>query len=95
MRASKDTKLREYQKRFNNTVGICEKCGRTLPLTIEHIIPVYLLEQLGLFEETVNDVRNFALYCRYCNSFKGGRLDMLHPKTIFLLDSYIQKLKNK
>lgn len=93
MKTPKNSKLCEYQKKYNHVDGICEKCGRNLPLTVDHIIPAYLLEQMGLYDEMINDVNNFSLLCRYCNAYKGGRLDMLNPKTISLLQGYCQKLK--
>lgn len=90
MKVSKKTKLWEWQQIKQ---GQCEKCGKMRDdLTVEHIIPVNLLLSLGLRERAMDDEENFAHYCRGCNYFKGGRLDMAHPKTLILLKKYINNL---
>lgn len=47
--------------------GHCCYCGRIVPLTIEHIIPVTR-------DGTSNDPWNLALACGPCNSSKGDKL---------------------
>jgi len=89
MKGKHNTKLFEWQKK---KYGICSKCGKEKELSVEHIIPKFLLEQLGLEDEIVNDEENFDHYCFACNRFKGSRIDLTHPRTIILLKKYINKL---
>ena len=89
MKSPKNAKLFEWQKK---KYGICGKCGKEKELSVEHIIPVSLLEQLGLKDEILNDEENFAYYCFACNRFKCSRIDMSHPKTVYLLKKYINNL---
>lgn len=65
------------------------------PVTVDHIIPVHFMEQMGLFDEILHDAENFQLLCRMCNQYKGNRLDFSNKKTLCLLEKYIQILKNK
>lgn len=89
MKAFKNTKLAEWQQK---KYGICEKCGKEKDLNVEHIIPVSILEQLGLEKERYEDEENFAHYCFACNRFKASRLDISNPKTKILLEKYINKI---
>jgi 5-methylcytosine-specific restriction endonuclease McrA len=92
MKASKHTKLWEMQRDNKDKQSLCKKCGKIREVTVDHIIPVHLLHELGLFDESENDTENFELLCILCNRFKGGRIDMSHPKTIPLLKKYINSL---
>lgn len=92
MKAPKGTKLLEWVMKNKEKDQECPKCRKMRELTVEHIIPVHLLEELGLEDEIYNDEENFELLCILCNRFKGGRLDMAHPKTILLLKKYINSL---
>ena len=96
MKGKNGTKLREWQDRNKHVdySGVCEKCGKTKELTVDHIIPVYLLEQLGLDDEIVNDEENFEYVCITCNRFKSGRIDLANSKTLKLLKKYINKLSS-
>ncbi len=91
MKAPKDSVLRRLQKQ-NNKEAECPKCHKIRSMTVDHIIPAYLLEQLGLHEEAINDEENFEVMCQTCNKFKGARLDMANPKTVPLLRGYVNKL---
>jgi 5-methylcytosine-specific restriction endonuclease McrA len=92
MKTNRDTKLFDWQKRNKGREAICPKCLRVKEVTVDHIIPVHLLEQLGLEDETKNDEDNFELTCYTCNKFKGARIDLSNPKTVPLLKKYIGKL---
>ena len=92
MKVQKHTKLWTLQKENKGKERVCVHCNKVREATIDHIIPVFLLEQLGLFEEARNDEENFEIVCRSCNQFKGGRIDLAHPKTIPLLKKYIERL---
>ena len=71
----------------------CGKCGRKENLTVDHIVPVSLLEQLGIYiDQDPNECENWQILCFPCNQYKKGRLDFTHPKTKPLLLKYIGKL---
>ena len=93
MLAKKSTKLGRLQRQFKT--GTCPKCRRNTELCVDHIVPVFLLEQLGLFEEITEDEENFELVCYACNQYKGSRLDLTNPKTIILLNKYIRVLNKE
>ena len=68
----------------------CRRCDKTEHLTLDHIVPVWLISQLtGLMRsQCYDDTENLEILCRRCNLFKGGRLDFLNPKTKPLLLKY-------
>ena len=87
----KNSALAKYHKLNDGTVGTCEKCGRTTQLTVDHIIPVNILERLDDgYQIAINDEENFAHYCRPCNTMKGGNLDVTNPKTAQLMTKYMK-----
>lgn len=92
MKANKQTKLYQRQKALKGIEQECQKCHRVREATVDHIIPVHLLQELGLYDEAVNDEENFEDLCILCNRYKGGRIDMSHPKTVPLLKKYINSL---
>lgn len=92
MKAKKDTVLGVLQKRYRGKEQECERCHKVREVTIDHIIPKHLLEQLGLFDEVVNWLENYELLCLACNRFKGGQIDMANPKTISLLNEVVNKI---
>lgn len=90
MKSKKQTKLYLWQQKAKNGLGACEKCKRTDNLTVDHIIPITFIQQLGIpKEEHYNDEENFQFLCRWCNGMKANQLDHLNPKTIPLLKKYI------
>ena len=95
-KSNKGSKLRELQEQVNNGEGVCSKCKRTDHLTVDHIIPFSLLEQLGIDKETQrNDEENFDVLCRWCNMQKANRLDHLNPKTVPLLKKYVAEYEKE
>ena len=86
------SKLNEIQNRKDKE-GICRKCNRHLFLTVDHIIPIHILENLGLSTEQYDDVENFELICQYCNRRKGNKLDLLDERVFSLLEKYVEKSK--
>lgn len=78
-------------KKLKEQIGKCEKCQRTdLPLTIDHIIPVFILRDLGRVPELERDERNFRVLCKLCNSLKGHHLDFTELRTKPLILEYLQ-----
>lgn len=89
MKKKKNTKLYEWQS--NRDKGICE-CGETRHLTVDHIVPVSLLEQFNLDKPTVlyEMEENFRYLCRYCNSNKSSKIDVRDPKTYLILRKVLE-----
>ena len=87
------SKLFEWQK--NSKTSSCGICGETRDVTVDHIIPVNLIQQFTL-PGNVNDLRyeweeNFQYLCRYHNVIKGGHIDPRNPKTYKLLTQLLNK----
>lgn len=74
----------------------CIKCPSTNELTVDHIIPVSLLEFFGIKREQSYTMKkhgaNLQLLCRACNSLKSNRVDWSDKRSLPLLQSYIDKL---
>jgi len=94
----KHTKLYEWQ--IKSRSAVCSKCGSTENITVDHIIPVSILEPLYLdspedkYNLIYNDEDNLQFLCRYCNVSKGNKLDVRNPKTIPLFKRLIDSLEN-
>lgn len=97
MKAQKHTKLYEYQQKIKQGNAECSECGKKDLLTVDHIIPVSILEPLYLDSERYdliyNDEDNFQILCRYHNAKKRNNLDIRNPKTIPLLKRLLNKLE--
>ena len=80
------SKLDEWQK-IANQGGECRNCGRFVKkLSVDHIIPVYILDCLDDTGEAKYEWEdNFELLCVPCNNFKGAKLDKMNLKTKRLL----------
>lgn len=79
---------------FKSLPQVCAICGDTKGLTLDHIVPQSLLRDLGVdvLREYVED--NYQVLCHYCNSKKGGKLDVRIPRTKELLLKVIEKYIN-
>lgn len=94
MKTHKNSKLFEWQKRCKSGTEKCAKCGETRALTVDHIVPVFLLEQLGTEEMLSHDMElNYEILCVYCNRQKGSRLDVRNPKMYEVLEIALQQAK--
>ncbi len=78
----------------------CTKCSDKSRLTVEHIIPVRVLKEMGFYSiETYNHKihkRNLTVLCYSCNTKKGDSVDLTDPKIRKLLAWYLknyEKLK--
>lgn len=92
MKARKNTKLGKWQKDAKNG-GNCEKCHKYKNyLTVDHIVPKHLLEQLGFIDECYDMEENFAKLCEACNKYKGARIDITDARAIKILKNLINKL---
>lgn len=88
----KKSPLWELQNRPEKK-GNCDKCGEFAELSVEHIFPASLLMMWGLKEQTWLDGENLELLCKKCQILKLNRFDFHHPKTIPLIEKYIEMLK--
>ncbi|MFA5937491.1 MAG: HNH endonuclease [Candidatus Paceibacterota bacterium] len=60
----------------------CRRCGREEYLTIDHVVPVSFIRDMGIPEyETYADKENLELLCKICNGFKANRFDWSNPRT--------------
>ena len=95
MKTNKSTPLGKWQKQAA-TGGTCPQCSNTYPLlSVDHIVPHFMLEQLGLKDMAYDDEENLQILCRGCNGMKKGRLDMRNPKTFSLLEKYLALAKQR
>lgn len=69
----------------------CDRCGSLENLTADHIIPSSLLKSFNV--GTTNMV-NLQTLCRKCNLAKANKLDPKNPKTVPLLEMYIEQWKD-
>lgn len=70
--------------------GECEKCHRHNMLTIDHIIPIHILESFGIDVQHNFIKENLRVLCRPCNSFKSNKLDFSTPRTKELLLKFLE-----
>ena len=78
-----------YRKHLISIEGKCRKCHHTERLTLDHIIPLMLLEMMG-FDKTLHfDEDNLSLLCKRCNMFKSNKLDFTDERTKPLLQKYL------
>lgn len=80
------------QRKFVEEATECARCGRREWLSLDHIVPFSLLEQLGVDMKVDDDDENWQILCRPCNVFKANRLDFTNPKTKEILLRYINKI---
>ena len=78
------------QKRENK----CETCGRTEWLTLDHIIPIQLLKDMGFSDEEMYAEEGLLrLLCRPCNVLKKNHLDFSDKRTVKLLEWLLMRFK--
>lgn len=71
----------------------CSRCGRCDYLTVDHIIPISLLENFGQNrDDTYRDWENLHILCKLCNAFKKNNLDFSDPRTKPLLVKYVNQI---
>ena len=95
LKKKKNTKLFEWQERNRLGKEKC-KCGETRDLTVDHIVPVFILEQFCLDKLDImyEMEENFEILCRYCNKTKACRIDVRNPKTYQVLAKVLTEAKN-
>jgi len=92
MKPKRRSPLYELQNREDKN-GICAMCKEYNLLTVDHIFPASLLHVWGLKEYGWEDETNLQLICKKCQMLKGANFDFHNPKTIPLIEKYIEILK--
>jgi 5-methylcytosine-specific restriction endonuclease McrA len=82
-------KRRQWLENELRLKGKCEKCPRETLLTIDHIIPIFIIKDMGFDFEQFFDVENLRLLCRPCNALKSNHLDFSTPRTKYLMRKYL------
>lgn len=79
-----------WKKHLARNGGQCAKCPSVKNLTIDHIIPQQLLHTLGLSEACKYYGENLQILCEPCNKLKGNELDYSNPRTVPLLEKFVE-----
>ena len=100
MKKKKATKLYELQEACKKGLVSCRKCGGTRFPTVDHIVPVNILQQFALTQEDIyellyNDSDNMEILCAYCNTEKGAKVDLRNPVTYMVLRRAIDKAETQ
>lgn len=93
MKAPKGSNLFTWVTTAKGVEKECRKCGKLRELSVDHIIPVSFLEDIGVDSGIYDDEDNFEYLCILCNRYKASRFDMAHPKTVGLLKKYVNSLE--
>jgi 5-methylcytosine-specific restriction endonuclease McrA len=95
MKGKKRSQLWQWQEHAKNHDVECAGCHRLGYCTVDHIVPVFLVNMLGLREEGYDHEWNFQFLCRACNLRKGSNLDYTNSKTLENLKRYITLAEEK
>lgn len=83
----------KLEELINRDGKVCRRCGGDRWLTLDHIVPMSLLRDMGVTEaETYTNSDNFQLLCKMCNGFKANRLDFSDPRTKKVLMYYLERI---
>lgn len=77
---------------FDEHATQCEKCPRTENLSLDHIIPIRMINEFGIDEEKMFMPENYRVLCKPCNRFKADRLDFSNKRTKELLLKLLEKI---
>lgn len=92
-KAKKQSELWLMQKDAQKETKECEKCKRLVWCTVDHIIPHFFIDSVGLRVEGYDHKWNFQYLCRPCQTLKGARFDFTDPRTMRNLQMYLDILK--
>lgn len=90
MKGRKHTLLSELQKRTREEDLTCSRFGRVGMMTVDHIVPMFFIDQIGLKEESAEHDWNFQFLCRVCNLLKRAGFDFTDKRTIVNLKRYVE-----
>ena len=86
--------LKKLIKDRDDKCQLCGIQGEEVKLTLDHIIPKKMLLDMGL-DEYYDDEANLDVVCAKCNARKGSQLDFSNPKTIALLEKYMDLYQSR
>lgn len=89
-KAPKFTELKLMQDESRENEVVCASCGIKRWCNVDHIVPMFMIDQLGLKLESYSHKWNLQFLCRACHSRKNARLDFTNPLTIPNLRRYIE-----
>lgn len=100
MKQRRSTKLYQWQIRCRDPKEKCAWCGDTgdkCMLTVDHIVPAYLLREFEVDDYRVSYEmeENFQLMCKQCNRFKGSHLELKNPATYKILSDLLEQTKKR
>lgn len=96
MRPKRKSHLWQWQEKCKSGTEKCAKCGSTERLTVDHLVPAFLLKEFMVMEEydiAYDFEENFEIVCFYCNRMKGARIDPRNPKVFQILEEVIRRAK--
>lgn len=72
----------------------CENpvCEETQNLTVDHIVPMAILQDMGYDRDRYWDEENMQVLCMRCNKYKNNRLDFSNKKTKPILLKYLNEI---
>ncbi len=80
----------DYLDKARAVTFSCERCARQDQQTIDHIIPLKILADMGADIKRFWDPEDLRILCRSCNHVKGDHLDFANHKTKELLIKYLK-----
>lgn len=69
---------------------VCGSCQKSRWCNIDHIVPVFFIEQLGLKLASCDHEWNLQYLCRACHSRKNARFDFTDVRTLPNLRRYVE-----
>lgn len=81
-----------FKELIEKRENLCERCGRKEMLTVDHIVPISLLQRMGLTVEECYQEELLSLLCRPCNQLKSNNLDFSDKRTKVILLKYLENL---
>lgn len=76
--------------KYKETSESCPLCGKVGKLTIDHIVPMEMLDKFGVSPKNYLIRENLRVTCERCNGYKGNRLDFTLPETKKILQSLLE-----
>ena len=74
----------------------CPKCKEQVKrLTIDHIVPDWLVKRIDLFQVNLIIVGNKERICADCNIDKGGIVDYKDPRVKKFIKEFVIQLEEK
>ena len=90
----RNTKLHLYQMMCKEEV--CGECGSDEDVTVDHIVPIYMLERFETERLIINQWKyeredNFRFLCLRCNRKKAADIDVRNPITYKIIREVLDR----